>query len=812
MQVVPGTHRFRQISAAFFAILLAAAASVGVSVPAHAASGDGASGDAATCAVAGSTLSWGVKKSFRDYISGPIASGSWATSGAASYASGTFTWSAGTGEADETNSAISVEYSGGIHFVGHAGALDLTLANPTLSIASPTVGYLLVDVTSGSATDEQVSFARLNLTGVDLTATGGVISLSSVPATLTSDGAAAFIGFYPTGEALDPVSATVPVSTTDCTDTPDDTSAADASISLAPVVNAAKKTVSVTVVGEAFGSVSRVSSAIVESGTESPLVSSRGSSRVSTGTFTQTLTVAIASWSTSKTYAVVVWAPTSESPTNATTYATQNVTLTRAQTAAIVAAQKAASDASTEKPSASNSTKTGSPTKTTGKLTWGVSTSFRKYVVGPIAKGAITTTSNVSTTTSTFTFPQKGASTYTKKTHTGSVQYVGTVTFSGHSGLMELTVKNPRIEVVSATKAHLYVANGGSDVLLATLALPTPTTSASGAVTFTNAKATLTSAGLSQVFQGYQPSSGLDPVTFTLGSSASASATSSTTTTTVATAATSATATSTRTTTSTKTSAAATTQTVAGCSVSGATLTWGVKESFRGYIDGSIANGSWSEKGNASYDTPNFSWKKGTGGLDRDASTATVAFTGSVNFTGHQGVLNLTLANPTLSIVDASTGYLLLDVKNTTMDGASVNEKQVSFVKLDLSGVSLAPVDGVVTLTAVPATLTAEGSAAFGTYPEGEAFDAVTLSIPVATDCTTSASPTASQPSASDVLADASASTGAGQLPMAAYAGVAVLLLALGGAGGWVLARRSGATASAVPGASSRADTEGKQE
>ncbi len=166
------------------------------------------------------------------------------------------------------------------------------------------------------------------------------------------------------------------------------------------------------------------------------------------------------------------------------------------------------------------------------------------------------------------------------------------------------------------------------------------------------------------------------------------------------------------------------------CSVDGARLDWGFKESFRSYIDGSIANGEWTTAGDAGYETPAFFWTDGSGDYDVESGTGVVGFDGSVRFTGHGGVLDTTIANPRFER-DGDTGILLLDVMGTTQDGRDLTRVAVPFASLDLSGIESATADGVVGLRDVPASLTPEGAEVFGTYEAGEALDPVTLTLPV---------------------------------------------------------------------------------
>jgi hypothetical protein len=179
-----------------------------------------------------------------------------------------------------------------------------------------------------------------------------------------------------------------------------------------------------------------------------------------------------------------------------------------------------------------------------------------------------------------------------------------------------------------------------------------------------------------------------------------------------------------------------------GCDVDTATLTWGFKESFRAYIDGSIANGEWTVADGATYETPSFGFAAEDGRLDPRDPNGSVGFPGSVRFTGHGGILDTTIANPVLILRGADQdGLLLLDVSGPTMEGDEVAVTEAPFVTVDLSGQDLAPVDGVVTIDEAPTTLTEEGEAAFPNYPAGTEFDPISATIDVGADCDLSGLP-----------------------------------------------------------------------
>ncbi|WOF22825.1 HtaA domain-containing protein [Microbacterium betulae] len=181
-----------------------------------------------------------------------------------------------------------------------------------------------------------------------------------------------------------------------------------------------------------------------------------------------------------------------------------------------------------------------------------------------------------------------------------------------------------------------------------------------------------------------------------------------------------------------------------GCAVTDAVLDWGFKESFRSYISGSIAHGEWTVSDGATYETPEFGWSDGEGAFDAETFTGQVGFDGTVRFTGHDGLLDTTVSNPTVLFTGRDTAYLLLDVTGVTMEDALAGETdnalafdQVSFVKLDLAAgdVEISEDGSEITASEVPAAITSQGYEAFPNYEAGTAFDPVSFSITTETDC-----------------------------------------------------------------------------
>ncbi|NJQ17228.1 HtaA domain-containing protein [Streptomyces bohaiensis] len=157
------------------------------------------------------------------------------------------------------------------------------------------------------------------------------------------------------------------------------------------------------------------------------------------------------------------------------------------------------------------------------------------------------------------------------------------------------------------------------------------------------------------------------------------------------------------------------------------TLDWGVQESFRTYISGPIAKGSITlDDGAQRNDDGTFAFTGGTGSYDLGTHSVATEFDGSVHFEGHGGVLDLKLSDLRLVTEGRTGGAILADVTvgtDTTED--------VEFARLDMSGVSPGRGDGGAMVFAdIPATLTAEGSVAFGGFYEaGAALDPATLTV-----------------------------------------------------------------------------------
>jgi hypothetical protein len=544
--------------------------------------------------------------------------------------------------------------------------------------------------------------------------------------------------------------------------------------------------------------------ALIEAGTEGNVTAGGGFlamqwvQNVTLEAFTIDLNTAASTLDRTKTYEVIVWRQHSL-PTADTLLARSTVTITEEQWNALMGEKPEIPTPPVTPPGAA---------VPGGSLRWAISTSFSNYVTGQIAKGAIDVSNGATRSGGQFQFGQTVGGDYNAATGVGSVVYRGSVRFTGHAGVLDVTVSNPQISISAAGAATLFVTHGGAQVAFATLDLSRAAkTTANGAVTYNAAPATLTADGRNRVLSGF--STTLDPVSFTIGSVAAAP---SGTTGTVAAAAVKAKATlpatppastgiriddenlaalqsgqsatfsasgfqpneadikvvvySTPVLLDTVTADAAGNATWTGtlpasledgahtltlqgsvtrgleftltrattvigtCTVEGASLKWGYKESFRTYIEG-IAKGGWTLT-DVAYEYPDYVWANGSGSFDDETLTGLVTYGGSINFTGHDGALNTTLANARVELA-GDTGYLVFDVTGTTQDGASVDQPGVRLAEFALGDAAV--VDGVLSLDAIPTSLTEAGAAAFGTYAAGEALDPVTAVIPVNTEC-----------------------------------------------------------------------------
>ena len=154
---------------------------------------------------------------------------------------------------------------------------------------------------------------------------------------------------------------------------------------------------------------------------------------------------------------------------------------------------------------------------------------------------------------------------------------------------------------------------------------------------------------------------------------------------------------------------------------------WGLRQSFRSYIKTGPAHGSWELLDGA---TGEFNFPVDDGQSITAETPGTITFKGGVHFTGHDGQLDITIANPVVKFTGPDTADLLLNVKSKAMGAADVTDYgQIEFAKL--SNIAIQH-DGEKKLTvkAPKVVLTAKGAQGFANfYKEGTELDPFNFEI-----------------------------------------------------------------------------------
>ncbi|MFD4778514.1 HtaA domain-containing protein, partial [Streptomyces sp. NPDC058427] len=384
-----------------------------------------------------------------------------------------------------------------------------------------------------------------------------------------------------------------------------------------------------------------------------------------------------------------------------------------------------------------------------GTLDWGFKESFRKYI-GAAGRITVTDGATQADNNGVFTFVN-GKGTYDMTTHGTDTAFEGGVNFSAHGGVLDITLSDVKLSTSGtggAITADVATPQGTQDdVAVADLDLSAvkPGQGAGGAMVFKDIPAKLTKAG-SEAFNGqYQEGEVLDPATLTVKAVAAptqeptdpAEPTEKPTDPAEPTEKPTEKPTTQPTDSTPKPSptVTATDELAAdpGAVVDG-TLDWGVKASFRTYVTGPIANGKVETTGGATASGDGYRFPDATGHFDADKKTLNAEFDGKVRFLGHLEdgayTLDLSLANPEIQ-ADGAKGKLIADVTTKDRETKKVaTYTGLAVADLELPAGGLTAKDGVVTLSGVPATLTADGTKAFGgMYQAGEQLDALTVAV-----------------------------------------------------------------------------------
>ncbi|WP_105974003.1 HtaA domain-containing protein [Streptomyces geranii] len=155
-------------------------------------------------AIKDGAVDWGVRRTFREYVTGDIAKGKWTLSAGAQDGGALFRFPSGKGTYKDGK--LAATFTGAVRFTGENG-LDLALSGLRTTVAANGTGTLYADVTSPDFKGTDVSL--ITFAAARPTTKNGLVALTEAPAKLTEQGAKAFGGMYRAGTEMDPVSLAV---------------------------------------------------------------------------------------------------------------------------------------------------------------------------------------------------------------------------------------------------------------------------------------------------------------------------------------------------------------------------------------------------------------------------------------------------------------------------------------------------------------------------------------------------------------------------------------------------------------------------
>ena len=655
------------------------------------------------------TVNWGLKKSFRSYINGPFSQGSQELTGVTTNEDGSYHFTSAEGTV--ANGEYSVTFTGSsIHYTAHHGLLEVIISDLSVTIKDG-VGTVRANVQSrpynGNTTPndlvetKNMTIGTFNASGLKVE--GNTITLPSVDeengtrVKLSEEATGAFAGFYKAGQELDALS---------------------------------------------------FSATIVTKEAPAPAPSTEPSAEPT---------------------ATPTAEPSSEPSSAPTTEAPKPAEPTSAAPSAAPTSAAPSSPAATTEPKREEKV-TGNVVES-GTLSWDIRESFLKYLTG-FAHGSVNVEGMEKTAAGGFKYTQ-ASGVYNPETKTGQINFAGTAEFTGHNGQLKSTIKNMRLVIVngkgtlvadvdaltrdgksvsktglaiaevdlsgasvkdgvfSAQNAAVALTNEGSEVLFAgqyrgsdnamaplSFSVKLSEQTAENTVEVPRVSENKSSESNSSENKGSENSSsdnGSSNSTGNSGSNGSASASGS-----VSNGGSSSNG-------SVSNNPAQPVcvpvtrtrevqeQGASDGTIKSANLGWGVRDSFRNYVRGGIANGSWELNG-TSYSSDAFNWSNGTGTFK--GGKGSISFSGSVRFTGHHGILDTTIANPRLEI-NGNTGTLYATMNSNDSSGKATNYGEVALLKVDLSGLQSSA--DAVSVNGAATTLTTEGAKAFaGFYEAGK--------------------------------------------------------------------------------------------
>lgn len=656
------------------------------------------------------TVNWGLKKSFRSYINGAFSQGSQELTGVTTNEDGSYHFTSAEGTV--ANGEYSVTFTGSsIHYTAHHGLLEVIISDLSVTIKDG-VGTVRANVQSrpynGNTTPndlvetKNMTIGTFNASGLKVE--GNTITLPSVDeengtrVKLSEEATGAFAGFYKAGQELDALGFSATIVTKEApAPSPEPSTEPSAEPTAAP--------------------------------------SSEPSS-----------------------------APTSEAPKPADPKPAEP---TSAAPSVAPTSAAPSSPAATTEPKREEKV-TGNVVES-GTLSWDIRESFLKYLTG-FAHGSVNVEGMEKTAAGGFKYTQ-ASGVYNPETKTGQINFAGTAEFTGHNGQLKSTIKNMRLVVVNGKGTLVAdvdaLTRDGKSVSKTGLAIAEVDLSGAsvkdGVFSAQNAAVALTAEGSDVLFAGQYrgADNAMAPLSFSVklseqtaentvevprvseskssdnkgsGSSNEGSSNSSDNSGANGSGSNGSAGTSGSVSNGGSSSNGSVSNNPAqpvcvpvtrtrevqeqGASdgtIKSANLGWGVRDSFRNYVRGGIANGSWELNG-TSYSSDAFNWSNGTGTFK--GGKGSISFSGSVRFTGHHGILDTTIANPRLEI-NGNSGTLYATMNSNDPSGKATNYGEVALLKVDLSGLQSSA--DAVSVNGAATTLTAEGAKAFaGFYDAGK--------------------------------------------------------------------------------------------
>ena len=655
------------------------------------------------------TVNWGLKKSFRSYINGPFSQGSQELTGVTTNEDGSYHFTSAEGTV--ANGEYSVTFTGSsIHYTAHHGLLEVIISDLSVTIKDG-VGTVRANVQSrpynGNTTPndlvetKNMTIGTFNASGLKVE--GNTITLPSVDeengtrVKLSEEATGAFAGFYKAGQELDALS---------------------------------------------------FSATIVTKEAPAPAPSTEPSAEPT---------------------ATPTAEPSSETSSAPTTEAPKPAEPTSAAPSAAPTSAAPSSPAATTEPKREEKV-TGNVVES-GTLSWDIRESFLKYLTS-FAHGSVNVEGMEKTAAGGLKYTQ-ASGVYNPETKTGQINFAGTAEFTGHNGQLKSTIKNMRLVIVNGKGTLVAdvdaLTRDGKSVSKTGLAIAEVDLSGAsvkdGVFSAQNAAVALTAEGSEVLFAGQYrgADNAMAPLSFSVklseqtaentvevprvsenkssdnkgsenGSSDNNSSNSSGNSGANGSGSNGSAGTSGSVSNGGSSSNGSVSNNPAqpvcvpvtrtrevqeqGASdgtIKSANLGWGVRDSFRNYVRGGIANGSWELNG-TSYSSDAFNWSNGTGTFK--GGKGSISFSGSVRFTGHHGILDTTIANPRLEI-NGNSGTLYATMNSNDSSGKATNYGEVALLKVDLSGLQSSA--DAVSVNGAATTLTAEGAKAFaGFYEAGK--------------------------------------------------------------------------------------------